>query len=202
MKNKQSAGFTLIETVIALVLLSFITVIGYQGMVFGVEQWHKGHERMQFQYDYYQAIGWMRNKLGSAEQVLPFDGDRDTYQFAGEEHEVEFVARFDRARQAGLYVSRIYLDPRDNSLYVSYRLHHPDVALDPPESEVQRVKLLSEVTSLRISYYGRLSGSRQADWHTAWRRQNSLPQLLKFDFETVDGVNHESLLKVLTSNNV
>jgi general secretion pathway protein J len=202
MNRRNATGFTLIETVIAMMLLSFITVIGYQGLIFGVDHWRKGHDRMQFQYDYHQAIGWMRNKLGSAEKTFPFGGDGKSYLFDGDSRAVEFVARFDRTRRAGLYVSRVFLDERDQSLYVSYYLHHPDLKRDPEQRVPERVKLLPNVAKLRISYYGRHMTSKKKRWNDSWRNQNSLPQLLKLEIKTVDGVNLESLISVLTSNNV
>jgi general secretion pathway protein J len=202
MNRNTAAGFTLIETVIALVLLSFVMVIGYQGLVFGIEQWHKGEVRLESRYDYYQAIGWMRSRLGEAEKTTAYVEKPEYYLFDGNTREVEFVARFDRARRAGLYVTRVYLDERDQSLYVAYYLHHPDVERTLEQLDPERVKLLPGVASLRISYYGRPSGQRNKEWHPDWRKQTSLPQLLKLEIETVDGVKHESFISMLTSNNV
>ena len=202
MKRNSASGFTLIETVISLTLLSFITIIGYEGLIFGMNQWRSGHDRMQHQYDYHQALGWMRDKLGSAEKVIRIGGDDQAYLFDGTPRSVEFVARYDRTRRGGLYVSKIYLDQRDHSLSVSYYLHHPDVVKNLENVVPQRVALLANVASVRFTYYGRQPGTKKKAWHDSWPDQNSLPQLLKLNIETVDGVTYESLLSVLTSNNV
>jgi prepilin-type N-terminal cleavage/methylation domain-containing protein len=86
MQRQTQSGFTLIETVISLVMLSFIALIGYQGLIFGMEQWRKGHDRLEFRYSYQQAMGWVRNALGTSERVvdrrismrsLVFDGKRN-----------------------------------------------------------------------------------------------------------------------------
>ena len=202
MRPENCHGFTLIETVISLVLLSLITLIGYHGLVFGLEQWQKGHLEMQRQYDYHQAMGWMRDKLGSAEKVRRIGKDDQTYLFDGTTQSVEFVARYDRTHRSGLYVSRIYLDPENHRLFVSYYLHHPDVAGNPGNNEPQGVTLLSNVSSAQFSYYGRQLGSSKRGWHPSWPEQNSLPQLLRLDIETEDGERHRSLVNILTSNNV
>ena len=128
MKHAKAGGFTLIETVISLTLLSFITIIGYQGLVFGMNQWRNGHDKMQHQYDYHQALGWMRDKLGSAEKVTRIGSDDRAYLFEGMPDSVEFVGRYDRTRRGGLYVSKVFIDTRDHSINVSYYLHHPDIA--------------------------------------------------------------------------
>lgn len=202
MKRNSASGFTLIETVISLTLLSFITIIGYEGLIFGMNQWRSGHDSMQHQYDYHQALGWMRDKLGSAEKVIRIGGDDRAYLFNGTAQGVEFVARYDRTRRGGLYVSRIYLEQSDHSLSVSYYLHHPDVVKNLENVVPQRVALLADVASVRFTYYGRQPDTGKKAWHDSWPDQNSLPQLLKLNIETVDGVTYESLLSVLTSNNV
>jgi len=201
-KQVNVKGFTLIEIVISLTLLSFITMIGYQGLVFGLQQWRNGHDKMQFQYDYHQAIYWVRNKLGSSEKVIRPRAEQSVYLFTGTGDSVEFVARFDRTRRGGLYVSKLYYDAREKSIYVSYYLHHPDVEPGFEDGSSARVVLLAEVTSIRFSYYGRKLGDGAARWHDDWRKANTLPQALSLNIETVDGVNHRSTITVLTSNNV
>ena len=202
MKHAKAGGFTLIETVISLTLLSFITIIGYQGLVFGMNQWRNGHDKMQHQYDYHQALGWMRDKLGSAEKVTRIGSDDRAYLFEGMPDSVEFVGRYDRTRRGGLYVSKVFIDTRDHSINVSYYLHHPDIARNIDSHAPERVALLANVSAIRFSYYGRKFGAKKKGWHDSWREQDSLPQLLKLELETVDGVKHQSLISVLTSNNV
>ena len=202
MRRNNTQGFTLIETVISLMLLSFITMIGYQGLVFGLQQWRNGHDKMQFQYDYHQALAWMRNKLGASEMVKSARGDQRPYLFTGTGNSVEFVARYDRSRRGGLYLSKLYHDASDDSIYVSYYLHHPDVEADFENGSSKRVVLLADVASIRFSYFGRKLGDGAARWHDDWNATNTLPQLLILDIKTVDGVNHRSTITVITSNNV
>ena len=201
MLSARQHGFTLVETVISLVLLSFLVLIGYQGLTFGVDQWRNGHNRMHQVYTYYQALDWMRDKLGTAQLAGRIGSDANAYLFDGRQESVEFVARFERARGGGLYVVRIFLDPADSSLYSSYYLHHVDTAGAQPAPEPDRVALLEEVASIRFSYYGRQPGSKKRGWHETWPEQNSLPQLLGLEVETLKGGRHRSLLYIETSNN-
>jgi len=200
MSRRGARGFTLIETVISLVLLSFIAIIGYQGLAFGVKHWRIGHDQMRHHYDFHQAIGWMRDKLGTASKVRSRVGKGRFYLFDGTPQSVEFVARFDRTRRSGLYVSKVYFDANANAMYVSYYLHHPDVTRNPENIVPERVVLLADVETVRISYYGTRRGSRKTAWHENWREQTSLPKLIKLEIESVDGVKHRSLLSMLTSN--
>ena len=202
MRRRTLSGFTLIETVISLVLLSFIALIGYQGLAFGMEQWRKGHEKLEFGYAYQQAMGWVRNSLGAAEKIVDQQVNRRDYLFDGGGHSVKFVTRFERARRGGLYVTRLFHDADDNSLQVSYYLYHPEVDPEKTGLEPARVTILEDIASLRISYYGTARGKTSARWHDDWRKSSRLPQLIRLDLETVDGIKHQSIISVLTSNHV
>jgi prepilin-type N-terminal cleavage/methylation domain-containing protein len=202
MRRRSHSGFTLIETVISLLLLSFIALIGYQGLAFGMEQWRKGHEKLEFGYAYQQAMGWVRNSLGTAEKILERQVNRRDYLFDGGAHSVKFVTRFDRARRGGLYVARLFRDADENSLRVSYYLHHPEIDAEKAGFEPDRVTILEDVAAFKISYYGKARGKKSARWHDDWRNSHRLPQLIRLDLETVDGIKHQSIVSVLTSNNV
>ena len=202
MTRRTHNGFTLIETVISLVLLSFIALIGYQGLAFGMEQWRKGQDRLEFGYAYQQAIGWVRNSLGVAEKIVDRRVSLQEYLFDGGARSVEFVTRFDRARRGGLYVTRLFHDTEDNSLQVSYYLYHPEIDPQTEGFEADRVTLLEDVTALKISYYGKATGKKSSRWHDSWRKSHQLPKLIRLDIETVDGIKHQSIVSVLTSNNV
>ena len=199
MQRRTQNGFTLIETVISLVLLSFIALIGYQGLVFGMEQWRKGHERLESGYAYQQAIGWVRNAVGSAERIIDRRVTEQVYRFDGGASAVEFITRFERARRGGLYVTRLYHDAAANSLRVSYYLHHPEV--DPQQAGIEpdSVIILEDVAALTISYYGKAKTEKSLRWHADWHRHLQLPRLIRLDLETVDGIKHQSIVSVLTS---
>jgi len=199
MRRRTHSGFTLIETVISLVLLSFIALIGYQGLAFGMEQWRKGHERLESGYAYQQAMGWVRNSLGTAEKVVDVRVGLREYLFDGGARNVMFVARFDRARRGGLYVTRLFHDAADNSLQVSYYLYHPEIDPEKTGIEPDRVTILEDVAALKISYYGKARGGRSLRWHADWRKNLKLPRLIRLDLETVDGIKHQSIVSVLTS---
>lgn len=191
-------GFTLVEMTVALMLLSFITLIGYQSLMFGLEQWQQGNDKMAFHYNYFQAVGWMRGKLGAAEKVGKPDGSRG-YLFRGEADEIEFVARYSRARRGGLYVNRINFAPGQNLVAVDYYLHHPD----NHGSNIKRqgVTLLEDVTALRFSYFGSQPG-HNATWHSSWTDTTTLPRLVRMQLIDSKGEQFETTIEIATSNNV
>ena len=73
--------------------------------MYSVKQWQRGTDKLEFQYDYYQAASWVRNKIGVSENVKMSNGPDNGYLFTGKLSSVEFVARYNRARQGGLYVN-------------------------------------------------------------------------------------------------
>ena len=119
--------------------------------------------------------------------------------FDGNPHNLEFVTRFDRVRRGGLYVTRLFHDPRENSLKVGYYLYHPDVDPQAENFIPDQVTILQDIAGLRLAYYGKMSG-KAAKWHDSWGQVTRLPRLLRIEIETVDGVTHRSVISVLTSN--
>jgi len=185
---------------ISLTLLSFITVIGYQGLMFSVKQWQHGGDKMTLQYDYYQTMSWIRNKIGAAVIVQTPSGNNYNYLFNGDRGNVEFVARYNRTRRGGLYVNKIFFDEDDKSIYVSYYLHHPDIKFKTDNFVPEQIALLSNVKSIKFSYYGRKIGG-VAGWHDNWKNANSLPRLIKVNIENEVGEHFESTIHIATSNN-
>jgi len=198
--QNRNSGFTLIEMVISLTLLSFIIVIGYQGLTFSVKQWRNGHNSMLFQYDYHQAVSWIRHKVGASENVKKALGSDYVHFFTGNRDSVEFVARYNRTRRGGLYVNKIIFNENDKNIYVTYYLFHPDIKYQAKEVVSEQVALLSNVKSTRFSYYGKKKG-KLARWYGSWKDADSLPQLLKVDIETATGERYQSTIHVATSNN-
>lgn len=201
MNSYSNKGFTLIEMVISLVLLSFITIIGYQGLFYSANNWQKGHDKMLFQYDYHQAVNWIRHKAGSAEKVKSPTSSSPAYLFNGEKHSLEFVARYSRTRKGGLYVNKIQYDPGAQKIDVSYYLHHPDIQSQQQEIATDSVTLLPDVKSIEFYYYGRdITG--KTDWYESWKDRNTLPKMIRLEIINTDDVSYESIIYVASSNNV
>lgn len=201
MPASRSNGFTLVEMVVSLVLLSLISVIGYQGIAYSSAHWQKGHDSMLFQYDHHQAVSWIRNRSGTAEKVRSRTSSDSAYFFHGDSESLEFVTRYTRTRQGGLYVNRISFDQAAGNIVVDYRLYHPDVRPSSAEKPSDRVKLLSNVNSIELSYYGR-DKLGKADWYESWTNNSSLPRLIRLDIVDRDGRSYQSIIHVATSNNV
>lgn len=197
-RQTKAEGFTLIEMMVSMMLLSFITVIGYQGLMFSARQWNLGHKEMTFQYDHHQAVNWVREKIGSSEKVRNPASSDYAYLFTGQKGSVEFVSRHSRVRKGGLYVNRVIYDEKDQSLSVIYYLYHPDI--DIQDSPPERVSILSDVRSIEFSYYGSKKGDA-AKWYNNWVDLNSLPQLLRLDIKNGNGDFYQSTIHLITSNN-
>ncbi len=51
----------------------------------------------------------------------------------------------------------------------------------------QKLTLSPSANNLLISYYGRHSSEQILKWHSDWRRSNSLPLLVKIEWDSIDG---------------
>lgn len=195
----RSKGFTLVEMTVSLVLLSFITIIGYQGLIFGINQWLRGSDKISFQYECYQAMSWMRDKISSSEIVKDINTTNNNYLFTGKADSVSFVARYNRSSHGGLYINKIKLSENKENIYVSYRLHHPAVMYRGGDDTYEKVELLSGVSSIQFSYYGKRK-ERIPQWYPSWESEESLPRLVRVKIENAAGEQFESIIHIETSN--
>lgn len=199
-KSSSCRGFTLVEMTVSMMLLSFITIIGYQALMFGLTQWQQGNDRMSFQYNYFQAVSWIRHKLGSSEKVQDPRSNKNSYIFNGDAHSIQFVARYSRTRKGGLYVNKILYNEAERNITVNYYLHHPDNRTTLNTENSQGVELLGRVNSLTFSYFGNKLGEK-AKWHDQWKDSTSLPQLVRIQIQHESGQLYESTIHISSSNN-
>jgi prepilin-type N-terminal cleavage/methylation domain-containing protein len=199
-KKPSSGGFTLVEMTVSLMLLSFITLIGYQALMYGLTQWQQGNDKMAFHYNYFQAVSWIRLKVGSSEKVKDTNTSSNAYLFRGDNKSIEFVARYSRTRKGGLYINKILFNQAEHNITVNYYLHHPDNRTGIDTDNSQGVELLGQVSSLSFLYYGNKLGE-DAKWHDQWKGLASLPQLVKIEIQHDSGKLYESTIHISSSNN-
>ena len=210
-----AVGFTLIELVIALAMISLITLLLFSGLRLGARAWEgvdAAAERIgavRLAHDFLE-----RSLTQSRAATLSFDGGIIS-AFAGDAQRLEFAAPLsEHVGVPGLYILRLTLegsgDRRD--LVLSRWLMHPEVlegrgeipAWEPLKDDTAmtlgslpmdtdvaggafgRTLLLEGVDAFEIRYFGVLAGDTEPDWHEEWLEQSALPTLVRIHLTTTD----------------
>lgn len=180
----RSGGFTLLEVVLAMTLVSVIAAVGFAVLRTGIRGWDAGETRMQRLEGRMAFTGFLRNYLANA---LPaqddFSGQKPVFSFVGTPDAVRFVAfppeyvgqgmryRF----EAGTIrdVLGVVLEPFGRRLLSGLK-------------EPERIALLEGVRQVRFAYFGLPPEGRQPEWRQEWRF-DVLPLLVRVTVEAQDG---------------
>ena len=189
----NSRGFTLVELMIALVLMAVIAALLYGSLSLAARSWDGGEAKMQQVGDLRTTQTYLRSQLSSAYPQRMLKIAEFPLLFTGERDEMRYAAALPpRVAEGGVYYFRLTVVRDGNrSLLVQERMI-PDVnALEVPEfRDADRSILAEGVAEVRIAYFGRPAGSADAvppSWLEHWDDPQQLPMLIRIDVKAEKG---------------
>lgn len=202
--GRAPGGFTLVELLIALVLIAVITLLMFSGLRLGSRAWEGVETVTERVSDLRVARNFLERTLRQARPAsVIFDG-MELPIFAGDIQSLELVAPLsEHVGIPGLYVLRLVLEPNgEHERLVLVRwLLHPEVLAggdDYPEWEpllessgiaadagpldrdlaagaYGRTVLLPRVEAFELGYFGVAEGETEPEWFDEWEGQSRLP---------------------------
>lgn len=194
-----NAGFTLLELLIALALVTLIVSLLFGGMRLANRSWNAADSRAERQAENRLVWRFLHDRLGQTQEVIrEIDGKR-TPVFWGDDQGFEFVSPMPaHLGVSGLYLMRIQRN-RD-ALTLTRWLYHDDI-LDGPEgipewkplgestratdqgpdemrAYYSQSRLVEGLEKLEIEYFGYPEGDSQARWMEEWE-EPQLPKLVR-----------------------
>jgi general secretion pathway protein J len=206
-------GFTLVELLIALVMVAIIMVLLFSGLRLGSRAWEGVDAVSERVGDLRVARNFIERTLRQTRDVtLMFDGAAMPV-FAGEPERLELVAPLsEHVGIPGLYVLRLTLEDAGDArrLVLTRWLLHPEVldgGDDWPEWEPMiessgiaddsgpfdrdlaagaygRTVLLPQVERFELAYFGSAEGEFEPEWLEEWLDQPRLPVRVRLDLTT------------------
>jgi general secretion pathway protein J len=184
---RAQAGFTLVETLVAIALLSLLTAALTASLRFGLDAWAKGTAHSDQLSRTLTVQGLLRRTLQEAYpyfvfndpacQCVDFDGARDALMFLA----------YAPAALGGSGRSRFRLSvTRHEGLSDLVMTSQAELAAGGSPSSEEKT-LLAGAASVEFSYFGRLRTESGAKWHDQWSRQTVLPQLLRIQVRFAEG---------------
>jgi general secretion pathway protein J len=221
----QLRGFTLLELLIALVLVSLITLLLFSGLRLGTRAWEGVEATADRTAEIRVARNFLDRELLQARQIeLTVDAQR-RFVFAGDSQAIEFVSPLsEHVGIPGLYVLRLTLDPgqRHRRLVLTRWLLNPDVLAGddkvPEWRPLERsqsslglpasleddiaagafgsIVLLDAVGELEFAYFGAQQGELEPVWHADWTDQPRPPQAVRVHLTTTNQVWPDSVIRL------
>jgi general secretion pathway protein J len=184
-------GFTLMETLIALVLLSLMLSILFSGLRLGAGSWDAAQRQVEDSTEWAIAARFVHRQLAMAMPVQVFDTQPGVPQlaFRGDADRVGFVSALpSHLGGGGLRWVTLYTGGTEEGrgLLLSHRLYHPDTFTGMDFEDSEATLLLPGVSRLVLRYYGQRRDDEAPVWLDTWS-DDRLPLLIALELTTMDG---------------
>ncbi|MBP1148374.1 MULTISPECIES: prepilin-type N-terminal cleavage/methylation domain-containing protein [Methylocaldum] len=191
-KHRTSAGFTLIEVLIATTLLGVMMLLLFGSLRIGVTSWDSGEDKMARASRLFLVENFLRNHIGSALPLVEMEESEGVaISLRGGEDWLEYVSTMPpQVKAGGLYRFRLYVarDGQHNDLKVAMRpyVSNPNsreatVAAEP----IEDVLLLENLDQIKLSYLPenlQTAQTSNSTWLPEWQ-QSQLPMLIQVQIE-------------------
>lgn len=183
---RRQAGFTLVETLVAVTLLSLLTITLTAALRFGIDAWARGAAHSDGLSRTLAVQGLLRDIVGQAyPYFMSADPTRPFVDFDGTSETLALLAPAPIALGVTGW-SRFRLSvARSKGLSDLILASQPELA-DAPSAN-QTKTLLTGTASIAFAYFGQSRSETGARWHDRWSGQAALPQLVRIQVYFPEG---------------
>lgn len=192
MRAKAAAGFTLVELVVAMVLLATMMLLLYAGISFALRSWDAGDAVGRRATDRRVGENFLRRELAEAFPMRWKNPTMVKVAFEGQPQRLRFVS----SRAAGASLGGLSLvglevegDARNHERNLVMRRAMPDEEAKDfkPLEDAQPSILLEGVDSVTFAYFGTVNDFSEPEWSDTWPYPNRLPQMVRIRVRLADG---------------
>ncbi len=189
-RSPRESGFTLLELLVAVTLVSLLTVLLFGGLRFGTRSADAVGRRADISSDTALVYDFLQNRLADAQPLLAendqkarsirFDGGPVSLSFAGLP-----PSEIDLGGYQWLTIS-VADKAGEKRLVADWRQMARGPLGPGPRSRRPSV-LMDGVKSVRFAYFGRYAPNRPLAWGDRWTDRRTLPQLVRLSITLADG---------------
>jgi general secretion pathway protein J len=180
-ESGRSAGFTLVELLVATTLLALLSAALFGGLRFGARAWESGSERIERSSEIEAVQELLRRTLLEARE----GGGAASDSLAGASDALNFFAPLPRhAGTGGIGRYRLAVDG-DGRMVLGWEPSRPGVKLEgPPAGEP--IPILGNVGGISIAYFGSAQPKQATAWRDRWAGR-VLPLLIRIEIDFKEG---------------
>ncbi|MFI3154679.1 MAG: prepilin-type N-terminal cleavage/methylation domain-containing protein [Methylococcaceae bacterium] len=190
--SSRQYGFTLIEVLIAMTLLSIMVVLLFSSLRICAQSWEQGENKITEVNEVAVVYNFFQRHLSSA---IPLWDDftkkeERTFSFQGKKQSLQFVSAFPAsAGRSGMQLFSIEQQQEDDEQVIKVTLTPFFPAAEGEEWQSEEVVLLRHVSDFSLSYFGvAVDDGGENSWQDEWLERDAQPQLVKISISTENGV--------------
>ena len=185
----HSRGFTLIELMIALVLLALMSAVLFGSLRLAGRSWDAGEAKAEATSGMRLAGDYLRTQLSAQHPQRMRKIVEFPLLFSGDREEVRFTAPLPgRVGLGGMWYYRLALSPvpgkQEPALVLDRVIPDLDAFNMPTFADAERSVLADDIKALKISYLGRDKGmtfDTAPTWRSRWDDTQLLPILIRVE---------------------
>jgi general secretion pathway protein J len=198
--KSAAAGFTLLELIVALVLLALMAAVMFGSLSMAARTWDGGEAKVGEVSAMRHAQEFLREQLAAEFPLRVRKAVELPLMFAGERDEIRYAAALPpRVIEGGVYFFRLaVIRTGDKSQLVLERLiPDPAAASEPEFRDAERSVLADGIAELKIAYFGRDADATDVDapsWRDRWDDRQRLPLLVRIEVKPEKGAAWPALV--------
>jgi general secretion pathway protein J len=174
--RRRDGGFTLLETLVTLVVLGFLVIGLTHGVQTGIALWNAQSHRLGEAADLDAAERTLRNLLSGIPTNPGGDSSPGTVTFSGSSDRLVFVGDLPTGLGTN-QLANIDLELKDRRLILSWTPHRHEISTAPPAKPIE-TELVGGVKRLELAYWGSTEPDQPAAWQGQWEGPQ-LPDLIR-----------------------
>jgi general secretion pathway protein J len=179
-------GFTLIEVLIAMTLLSIMVVLLFSSLKTCADSWEKGENKITGVNEAAVVYNFFHQHLSAARPLWDdFSSPEKSLSFQGKAQSLQFVSSFPAsAGRSGLQLFSLDLQEEDNGQIIKITLTPFFPAAKGEEWRAEDVTLIRHVSDFTLAYFGSDVGDGGVGgWRDEWLGKEALPRLVKISIK-------------------
>ncbi|MFZ2172145.1 MAG: prepilin-type N-terminal cleavage/methylation domain-containing protein [Methylococcaceae bacterium] len=178
-------GFTLIEVLIAMTLLSIMVVLLFTSLKICADSWEKGESKITDVNEVAVVYNFFQRHLSVATPLWnDFSEEDRTFSFQGKSRSLQFISSFPAsAARSGLQLFSIQLQEADNQRFVVVTITPFFPVTEGKEWRKEEVALIKHVSDFKLAYFGSDGNENKDVWLDEWLDRDVQPRLVKINIE-------------------
>ena len=179
-------GFTLVEIMVALTLLSMILLLLFSSLYTVNRSWKSGLEKIDKNDEIRLVSDFIRRQVVQTVPLLWINQDGRRLVFHGDQNELSFTSTLPAHRGGGgLYFMTLKVNETGKSKQLELSYHRADPRISPfdspPLDKQTHVLLLKSIEAINFAYYGHDKPGDDPKWHDSWQSERTLPKLVRLN---------------------
>ncbi|MBL1140415.1 MAG: prepilin-type N-terminal cleavage/methylation domain-containing protein [Proteobacteria bacterium] len=202
--HKNDSGFTLIEVIIAMTILSLILVLLFSTLFTANRSW-QSTERKISQNDELRLVGYfIQRQLSQNVPLMWVSKEERRLIFEGKSNELRFTSSLPAHRGGGgIQIITLKVNQTDNASHLDlhYRNANTDSSPFKDHETDEKTTLLENIDAIELSYFGSDKIDEDPVWRDEWQNDELLPIMISLKVYISDKSQHWPEIKIPLHSN-